>query len=395
MAEIGGAAEAPPLRALFRVGAATSLVVLAFSMLNPVLAVRLQTAGVPTAAIGVFAMLQFASIVLTVPWMPRVFDLLGVARAYRLGLGLQMSATLGYAFSDHYGLWCVLSLLAGLGGAAAWNATEALIAHNAPPERRGRLTGLYQTALGAGLALGPFLPGLLPLSPRGLSGLAAVCLVLAMGLTLSSGVGRLRTSHVDAPALGLLAALKQVKGLAWLALAGGGFEAGLGVVTTAYGSQSGLSLGAAASIAGVLGAGSFLLQYPSGWLADRLGPRQVFSVAGLSLLAASAAFAGAARWPLLLWACAFVWGAVGGALYTLTMIRVAHQFARSSAIAGAAAMITGYTLGGTLGPSFSGLVLDTFGVAGQAAWLSLLALSVLGVARGAGWRAESEGAGTS
>lgn len=368
------------LRALARLAAATTLVVLAFSMLTPVLAVRLQTLGESSSRIGVFAMLPFLSVALMVPAMPWVFARIGVVRAYCIGLALQATATLGYASFEHYGLWCVLAALGGMGAAAGWNGTEALIAHNAPPERRGRITGLYQTALGAALALGPFLPGLLPLGSRGLTVLAAGCLLVALGLTLSSAVSRLDAGRSDGPAAGLLSAVRRVPGLACIAFAGGVFEAGLSSVTTAHGAQAGLSLGAAASVAGVLGVGSFLLQYPSGWLADNAPPRPVFVAAGVLLVLASAAFALSSRQPAWMWSCAFVWGAVGGALYTLVMIRVAHEFADTSTVAGAAAMILGYTAGAATGPALSGVAFDRWGVAGQAAWLTALAFSVIVVA---------------
>ncbi len=368
-------------KALFRVAAATTLMVLSFAMLTPVLAVRLQTAGESASAIGLFAMLPFLSIALMVPLMPWVFDRLGVAAAYRLGLGLEGLAILGYALTDHYGLWCALAVLGGVGAAAAWSGTEAMIAHNAPPGRRGRFTGLYQTALGAALALGPFLPGLLPLSPLSLTVLAALMPVIGIAFTLGGRVGTLRVSHEDAAPVGLWVTICAVPGLVAVAFAGGVFETGLGAITTAYGSHSGLSLAAATSVAGVIGVGSLAFQYPCGWLSDHLSARSVFGWAGVLLLAASTAFVLTAAWVPLLWICAFVWGAVGGALYTLTMIRVAHDFAASSAMAGTAAMITGYTVGGAIGPSFSGLMLDAFGVVGQSAWLSVLGLSVLLVSR--------------
>ena len=152
---------------------ATTLMVLSFSLLTPVLAVRLQTAGESASAIGLFAMLPFLSIALMVPLMPWVFDRLGVVVAYRCGLALEGLGIVGYALTDNYALWCALAIMGGIGAAAAWNGTEAMLVHNVPKERRGRLTGLYQTALGAATALGPFLPGLLPLSPRALTLLAA------------------------------------------------------------------------------------------------------------------------------------------------------------------------------------------------------------------------------
>jgi MFS family permease len=103
------------------------------------------------------------------------------------------------------------------------------------------------------------------------------------------------------------------------------------------------------------------------------------------LLLASAAFAFSAQAPWLLYATAVVWGGIGGALYTLTMIRVAHHFdARMGAQAvasGTAAMITGYTLGGALGPVISGSALQWSGALGLAAWLSALSLIVIASSR--------------
>lgn len=366
---------------LLRVAAATTLVVFAFSMLNPVLAVRLQAAGHSASAIGVFVMLPFAAVATMVPLMPRIFAALGIARAYRAGLLLEAAATLGYVVAQDYLLWCAMALAGGVGAAALWNGTEALIAHNAPPAQRGRFMGLYQTALGLAITAGPFAPGVLPLAPDGLTLLAAGTLMVALAVTFSPGVGALQAGRTGARPMGLLAAIRRVPGLAWVALAGGVFEAGLGSISTAYGAERGLSLAAATTIAGVLGFGSTVLQYPCGWLADHLPPRRLFSIAGAVLAVSSALFALAPQWLPAVWIAAFGWGAVGGALYTLTMIRVSHDFADSSPVAGTAAMITGYTLGGAVGPSISGAVLDTAGAAGQAAWLVLLSVSVVAVAR--------------
>lgn len=357
-----------------RLALATVLVVGAFGMLNPVLAVRLQQSGHSAAAIGLFAMLPFVGVALMVPLMPWVFARIGLVRAYRLGLALEALATLGYALSSDYVLWCVLAGIGGLGAAAVWNGTEALLAFNAPPAQRGRLMGAYQTALGAVLAVGPFLPGLLPWSVDGLSLLAVGLLVLGLLLSAGRRVGALRASHSGAVSNSLWSAMRQAPALVLLAVVGGVFEAGLGSITTAVGSASGLSLAAAASIAGAVGIGSLVLQYPSGWLADRVAPRPLFRTAGVLLLLGSLLFLWAPAWPPVLWISAALWGAIGGTMYTLLMIRVAHDFAGSSTVTATAAMITGYTLGGAAGPAVSGVVIDAAGLTGQALWLSLLAL---------------------
>lgn len=372
----------PPLPAgLWRVMAGTTLVVFSFSLLNPVLAVRLQTAGASATAIGLFATLPFLSVALLLPLVPRMFARLGVGRAYRLGLGLELVASLGYLLTDDYRVWCVLGLLSGMGSAAAWNATEALIAHNVPASHRGRLTGFYQALLGAGMALGPFLPGMLGLGPLQACAVGAVGLALGLSVTLVPAVTQLQAMHEDREPMSLLGAWRFRPALVWAALVGGVFEVGLSAITTAYGSQIGLDLGTATSIAGTLGMGSFLLQYPLGWLADHLDPRRLFAIGAGVLSLSALLFTQAAQWPALLWLCAGLWGAVGGALYTLSMIQVAHDFADSSALAGTAAMIAGYTTGGALGPLLSGWALDHLGILGQGLWLAALAGALLWMQR--------------
>lgn len=362
--------------------AGTTLVVLSYSLLNPVLAVRLQTAGASSTAIGLFAMLPFIAVALLVPWVPRLFARIGVAAAYRLGLALELVACLGYLATDDYLAWCGLGLMAGTGAAAAWNATEALIAHNVPASHRGRLTGLYQTLLGVAMATGPLLPGLLGVQAIGAIAIAAAALAAGLLVAASPQVTALKAMHEDREPMGLLAALRFRPALVWAAIVGGVFEVGLNSVTTAYGSQTGLTLAAATSIAGALGMGSFLLQYPTGWLADHLPPRRLFVAGALLLIVSALAFTQAGQAPALIWVCAAAWGAIGGALYTLSMIRVAHDFADTSALAGTSAMIAGYTAGGALGPLVSGWMIDQAGVAGQGAWLAALAFSLLAVQRG-------------
>jgi MFS family permease len=362
---------------LLRVMLGTTLVVLSYSLLNPVLAVRLQTSGASSTAIGLVAMLPFISVAALVPLVPRLFARVGVGQAYRAGVLLELLSCLGYMVTTDYRAWCALGLMAGMGAAAAWNATEALIAHNVPASHRGRLTGLYQALLGAGMALGPMLPGLLRVGPMEANALAAAGLALGLLITLAPAVTYLKAMHDDQEHMSMVSAWRFRPTLAWAAVVGGVFEVGLGSITTAYGSQIGLNLAAATSIAGALGMGSFLAQYPIGWLADHLPPRRLFAAGAGILVLSALAFVQAANWPSLIWICAAAWGGVGGALYTLSMIRVAHDFADTSALAGTSAMIAGYTAGGALGPIVSGWMFDHFGIGGQGSWLALLALSLL------------------
>jgi MFS family permease len=373
--------------------AATTLVVTSFSMFGPVLAVLLQQRGMGTAAVGAFAMIPFACVALLIPVMPRVFARFGIGRVYLLGMALESVCTLGYiAFIDSpnaFAWWCASAVAGGIGAAAVWNATEALLAENAPPDQRGRVMGLYQTALGAALAAGPFVPVLLGWSPKTTLIMAAVVQFIALGIGLRLKLTQAAHTSAHEPNTKQIGstwqAVRFVPALVLIAFAGGVFEAGLSSVSAANGAALGLTLAQASSIVGALGVGSFVFQFPAGLAADRFAPQRVFGVAGALLLVASLAFAASPDFTWLLYATAVIWGGIGGALYTLTMIRVAHHFdARMGAQAvasGTAAMITGYTLGGALGSVASGAALQWLGAWGLSGWLALLSIGVIFASR--------------
>lgn len=380
------ASAAAGLGVVWRLASATTLMLMAFAMCGPVLAVLLQQRGHASTTIGAFAMIQFAVIGLLIPVVPRVIARWGIVRAYRLGAALELAGAFGYAMGDGLAVWALASLVAGAGGALLWNGTEALLAREAPADKRGRVMGLYQTALGAALALGPFMPALLGLSAREALWAGALligaCFAIALTVPLHATT---EPAHEDQAST--WQALRQVPLLAAMAFAGGVFEAGLNSVSAAYASSTGMNLSLAASVAGAIGVGSFLLQYPAGWVADHLSLRWVFRGAALVLLAASGCFRFAAEMPWLLWPVGFVWGGVGGALYTLCMVQVAHAFAGRGAAGGAAAIITGYTMGGMVGPVASGAALQWAGPTGLSivlGALAILAVAIAGRAAGRG-----------
>lgn len=381
---------------IWALAAATTLVVTSFSMFGPVLAVLLQQRGMGTAAVGAFAMIPFACIALLIPIMPRIFARFGIGRVYLLGMALESLCTLGYiAFMDspHAFIgWCASAVFGGVGAAAVWNATEALLAEHAPKDQRGRVMGLYQTALGAALAAGPFIPVLLGWQPKTTLAAAALvqfgALMIALRLKLTQAVHSPSQTPSPQQISSTWQAVSIVPALVFIAFAGGVFEAGLSSVSAANGAAIGLSLAQASSIVGALGIGSFAFQYPAGLAADRFAPYHVFGVAGALLLISSLSFAASVHFTWLIYATAVIWGGVGGALYTLTMIRVAHHFdARMGAQAvasGTAAMITGYTMGGAIGPLISGASLQFFGAWGLCVWLSVLSVCVLIASRSIG-----------
>ena len=391
------------MQKIWLAGASTTLVVVSFAMFGPVLAVLLQAKGYGTAAVGAFAMIAFACVAVLMPFMPRLVSRFGLGHCYLAGMLMETAATLGYSLTNSFAAWCSCAVLGGMGAAAVWNCTESLIAQQSPPALRGRITGLYQTALGGALAAGPFIPALLGWAAPTTLAAAAAIQTSALVMVVVSGVWRdnpaadahlyahcQANAAMPAPAsspviteqaMTTSGAFRAAPVLVAISFVGGVFEVGLSSVSAAHTAGIGLSLAQASSVAGAFGLGSFMLQLPAGMAADRYSQRAVFGMAGVILMASVLAFLLSGAYPWLLWAAAGLWGGVGGALYTLAMIRVAHEFGATAVAAGTAAMITGYTLGGAVGPLVSGAALQWVGPLGLVSWLGVLAAGVVLLSR--------------
>jgi predicted MFS family arabinose efflux permease len=165
-------------------------------------------------------------------------------------------------------------------------------------------------------------------------------------------------------------------GVTAAALADQGAMSMLPLFTLRYGmGVNGGSLALVAMIAGSIG-----LQYPIGWLADRI-PRRALSVACALATAGSAALMPlAVRAPPFFWALVFVWGGAYYAIYTLSLVRLGERFTGSALVAGNAAFAAMWGVGGLLGTPLIGGAMQLWGPIGLPATLAglfaLLALAI-------------------
>jgi MFS family permease len=354
--------------------------VVAFSVLMPRVAVQLSQAGHSGVEVGFFSMITFLVVFLSTPVMPRLYRRFGINRAYLFGLICNLIAVIGFTSLRRYDLLCMTAVLSGIAACCLWGATETLIASHAPAERLGTITGLYQTMLGGVLALGPFLPGLLHLSDQQVRwfvlaslGVAFLLVFVAVGLKVKADLG-----HIS---LGRHTSWRQVFSampvLLLAAFVGGVFEAGISNVGSVQTTSFGVSQERAVFFAGAIAFGSLAMQWPIGILADRMSYQKLLRVS-LIVLTLSSALAWVGWQSLTLWwVSALIWGGVGGALYTLAMISVGHQFRGDNTARYASASIAAYTLGCIAGPFMTGGAFDLDPRRGITAMLFAVALTAL------------------
>ena len=111
----------------------------------------------------------------------------------------------------------------------------------------------------------------------------------------------------------------------------------------------------------VMALGSMALQYPIGWLSDRVSNRVLAAAMGAALLAGSAVLPWMLAHPAISIAFMFLYGGALGALYTLSLILVGRQF-KGADLGGASAMLAVmFCIASFLWPSLGGAAMDRFG----------------------------------
>jgi MFS family permease len=364
--------------AVLRLAASGIAAVIGFALLIPYTAIRLEALGYGPAAIGFFAAVPGVALLALAPFVAKLARIFGGANLYVRSALFAAPLPLAFAASEDFLLWSLANFAIGAAAALRWIVSESWVAELVPADRRGRAIGLFETALGFSFMLGPLT--LLAFDPTGpepawvAAGLWLLSWLFAWGVPAPAhrtGDTRDRDGGFDIVLLAVPAAILG-------AAIGGVFEVGLSGVGAYWGLALGLGAAQAALVASALGAGSFVAQYPAGWLADKYSLDKTVRRALAVLILASLAAPFVAQGVAGTLAVAMLWGGAGGMLYTLAMIRVGHGFSGPALLRATAAVVASYTFGSTLGPALIGLAMEASPRFGLPFTLAALAAMALG-----------------
>ena len=334
-------------------------------MLSPLLLLMLKQAAVSTTVAGLFAATTWLGIFIMVPFASMVTRAMGRRQTMWLTSALPLLAALGFFATDRLWLWFALALVAGLADGLRWVLAEAFVAEFAPVGQTGRYIGAYATMIGLTFVIGPAL-----LAWVGTDSTAALWLVVALltiGLAWTALIPVLPAAldtHTTRVGLhGLWQALRSHPVIMLAGFVGGFFELGLASVLPLYGLTLGMTASAAALLVSVSGIGGTLAALPSGMLADRFaspaqGRRVMMTVFAALILLAALASPLVVHGNWLVWPMVGVWGAAGGALYTLAMIDIGAREKGIALVNGTAVLVLSYTLGGLIASGASSALMD-------------------------------------
>lgn len=348
------------VRSLLWLCASTLLTVAGFAGALPAAATVMEQQGISAGMIGVVMALVYGGVLCMAPFQPALARTLGAVVTYQMGKVLAGCGFLGLALAHSVGMWAAATLLIGLGAGLTWPVTDSLVAAFAPEDKKGAWMGLFQTGMGAAFALGPFIAA--GLKPNAMFITAAVTGVVT-SLPLIGRKAEVKRDE-EGGNDSLWAVLVAAPELPLLAFIGGFFENGPHSAITLSALALNWNEAAAISLAGVIGAGAFAVQYPIGKLADAKGPQRIIMVTLLVFIASSLPLPLGRALPWLVWVIAFIWGAAGGCLYTLAMTGMAQRFTGTRVLTATTLMVMSYTIGAMVGPAMAGYAVEWSPLAG-------------------------------
>ena len=291
------------------------------------------------------------------PWM---LQRVGHVRVFA-ALGSLVSAAfiLYAAFVDPLP-WTVLRLTVGFCFSGLYVVAESWLNHSSDNETRGQALSLYMIVQMAGMVLGQLLLNVADPAGYSLFVLISVLVSISCIPMLLSSSPAPRHQSARPMALSSLVRTSPLASFGMLLL--GGVFSALYAMAPIYATERGLSVANTSVFITAIFLGGLALQYPIGWLSDRLDRRLlIIGTTGLGALAGVVAILHGGRLPIL-FASAFVIGGLAGPLYSL-LVAYTNDYLEADQMAAASGgllFINGF--GAMSGPIVVGWAMSNYGI---------------------------------
>jgi MFS family permease len=354
-----------PLRwaPLAAVTASISVFAIAQGLSYPLFTFLMQKQGLSAAHIGLSASMTPLGLVASAPLVPLVVRLLG---ARMLAVGCALLAALCFVL---VGLlqndiaWFVVRFFIGVFINPLFVLSEVWMLALAPPERRGRIMGVFNAVTGAGYALGP-----LALVLVGSEGwpplLIGVAGFIFCGVLLNFTSSGLRGFESDGmKAQGVLNFWLIAPALLLAVGVSAATQQSIYSLLPVFGAAYGLPEARLAALITVMSIGNIFIQIPLGFAAERFGARAMIIACALVNAICAILLPVVIESPMV-WPVLLLMGGAGYGVYTMALVELGNRFAGQALVAGNAAFALMWGIGGIAGPPGSGLVMERIGAPG-------------------------------
>jgi len=290
---------------------------------------------------------------------PKLIRRVGHVRVFAALASLVSAAFIGYAMAPDPYVWAALRLVVGFGFSGVYVVAESWLNDAATNETRGQALSAYMIIQMLGLVLAQFL--ILMADPSGF------VLFAVISILVSVSFAPILLSVSPAPAFSASPpmTLKRLFKTSPLGAVGafilGGVLSVLFGMTAVFATETGLATTEISLLVGVSYLGAVLMQYPIGWMSDRMDRRLlIIFITGFAAVAIAIALPFAGSFYTLL-ALGFLIGSTGSPLYSL-LIAHTNDYLEPEDMAnasGALVFLNGVGAAGT--PVLVGLAMTRYG----------------------------------
>jgi MFS family permease len=328
----------------------------------PLTALALVQAGYGTGIVGLMTAMQAGGGLAVAPFASRVAARCGARETIVGTVIVAALSTIAMQFTVDLWLWAVLRFLCGAALMLLFTIGEAWVTQLADDSTRGRVVAIYATNFTLFQMTGPVLVSVI----GGLQSMRfAICgaiFLLALPVLASiRGAPQSLASGDDGEHGDWRQVLPRIPAL----VIGTGFFALFDTLALSLMPLFAMSHGIGEDV-GVLFASAILLgdttmQFPIGWLADRIGRAKVHAGAGVVVVVLLPLLPWAMSHPWICWPLLFVIGAAAGSIYTLSIVACGERFRGPMLVSATAIVGASWSVASFGGPMIAGTLMQRVG----------------------------------
>ncbi|WP_332694424.1 MFS transporter [Bosea sp. (in: a-proteobacteria)] len=351
---------------------------IASTIMNTVVPLRMALEKQPLLLIGLVGSAYSVGFLLGCFSIPALIRRVGHIRGFAVFASLQAALTLSFPIVP-VEWWSLTRFVMGVAAAGHSICIESWISGQARASHRGRIFGIYQILNRLALIGSQVGIGYIAIQTHDVFLIASTAFSIALipvSLTRASGPEsaelvsvKLKTLWLQAPAA--------VVGCLYVGLVSGP----LTNVAPAYGILIGLGQQRAILLTAAIQVGALLLQWPIGWLADRVDSRRVLLGAAVGTVVSTALLgalflSGTAQRDWWLYGLFALTGGCSVPLYTVAVTHAYFRLGREQAVGLSAGLLFLWSVGATIGPLVATAVMQIAGPQGLLLYIGTLSLAV-------------------
>ncbi len=342
---------------------------------STILSVRLAQMEAPAQIAALMTTAYFVGLVVGTRVGKLLMQRTGHIRGFAAAVtGAAISILLVPLFPDPL-IWLGLRFVGGICVVLAMLVLESWLNITADNTSRGSVFGAYMVVAYIGMTGGQVLLGVLDVSSYEAFSIAAIAMMLAVQpLAFTT---RMQPELPPSVRLRLIDLVRiSPVGIAASVVSGAMTGAMFGLFPF-YASATGLGAAEIAAFMSAVIGGGLVLNWPLGWLSDRLDRRYVVALAALTIVATSVVLGlGDQGIVTLIWAGGLM-GGVTAALYSLGVAHTNDYVGGVDAIAVGAGLLLAFGCGAIVGPQVASLAMDLAEAKALFAYTGLIGLALL------------------